>query len=59
MDRFYWDSFKTFFRIGAFTIGGGYAMIPLIETEVVERHRWIKREEFLDLIAIAQNCPGH
>lgn len=58
MDRFYWDSFKTFFRIGAFTIGGGYAMIPLIETEVVERHRWIKREEFLDLIAIAQSCPG-
>ena len=58
MDRFYWDSFKTFFRIGAFTIGGGYAMIPLIESEVVDRHRWIRREEFLDIIAIAQSCPG-
>ena len=58
MDRFYWDSFKTFFRIGAFTIGGGYAMIPLIETEVVDRHRWLNREDFLDAIAIAQSCPG-
>lgn len=58
MDRFYWDSFKTFFNIGAFTIGGGYAMIPLIESEVVDRHRWIQREEFLDIIAIAQSCPG-
>ena len=58
MDRFYWDSFSTFFRIGAFTIGGGYAMIPLIESEVVERHKWVKREEFLDIIAIAQSCPG-
>ncbi len=58
MDRFYWDSFKTFFRIGAFTIGGGYAMIPLIESEVVERHKWVSRSEFLDLIAVAQSCPG-
>ena len=58
MDKFYWESFKTFFRIGAFTIGGGYAMIPLIETEVVDRHRWLTREEFLDTIAIAQSCPG-
>lgn len=58
MDSFYWDSFKTFFRIGAFTIGGGYAMIPLIETEVVDKHKWINREDFLDIIAIAQSCPG-
>jgi chromate transporter len=52
------DLFKTFFRIGLFTIGGGYAMIPLIEEEVENRHQWIKREEMLDLIAIAQSCPG-
>ena len=58
MDKFYWDSFKTFFRIGAFTIGGGYAMIPLIESEVVDKHRWLSRKEFLDIIAIAQSCPG-
>ena len=58
MDRFYWDSFRTFFRIGAFTIGGGYAMIPLIESEVVDKHKWIDREQFLDIIAIAQSCPG-
>jgi len=50
--------FKTFFRIGAFTIGGGYAMIPLIEDDVVTKNRWINREEFLDLIAVAQSCPG-
>ena len=41
-----------------FTLGGGYAMIPLIEEEVVNRHRWIDRKEMLDLIAIAQSCPG-
>ena len=50
--------FKTFFRIGLFTLGGGYAMIPLIEAEVVGKHRWITKQEFVDLIAIAQSCPG-
>ena len=41
--------FITFFKIGLFTIGGGYAMIPLIEREVVDRRQWISREDFLDL----------
>ena len=50
--------FKTFFKIGMFTFGGGYAMIPMIEEEVVNKHHWVSREEFLDLIAIAQSCPG-
>ena len=50
--------FATFFRIGLFTIGGGYAMIPLIEAEIVNRHKWVGKTEFLDLIAIAQSCPG-
>ncbi|MBQ2210345.1 MAG: chromate transporter [Prevotella sp.] len=54
----YWDSFKTFFKIGMFTLGGGYAMIPIIEEEVVNRHRWVEKEEMLDQIAIAQSCPG-
>ena len=54
----YWDSFKTFFKIGIFTLGGGYAMIPLIEEEVVNKHRWVEKDEMLDLIAIAQSCPG-
>jgi len=54
----YWDLFRTFFKIGIFTLGGGYAMIPLIEEEVVNRHRWVSKEEMLDLIAIAQSCPG-
>lgn len=58
MANFYWDSFKTFFKIGAFTLGGGYAMIPIIEAEVVDKKRWIDKTEFLDLIAIAQSCPG-
>ena len=52
------ELFKTFSKIGAFTFGGGYAMIPMIETEVVDKHQWITREEFIDLIAIAQSCPG-
>ena len=50
--------FTTFFKIGLFTLGGGYAMIPLIEEEVVNRHRWVAKDELLDLIAIAQSCPG-
>ena len=58
MNHFYWTAFKTFFRIGAFTIGGGYAMIPMIESEVVDKHKWLSKEEFLDLIAVAQSCPG-
>jgi len=54
----YWEAFRTFFRIGMFTLGGGYAMIPIIEAEVVDKHKWVSKEEFLDLIAIAQSCPG-
>lgn len=52
------ELFTTFFRIGLFTIGGGYAMIPLIETEVVDRRKLIDKQLFTDLIAVAQTCPG-
>ena len=52
------EAFKTFFKIGIFTLGGGYAMIPLIEEEVVNKKRWVSKDEMLDLIAIAQSCPG-
>lgn len=52
------DLFKTFFKIGMFTLGGGYAMIPIIESEVVDKRKWIDRDEFVDLIAVAQSCPG-
>ena len=58
MSNFYIDSFKTFFKIGLFTFGGGYAMIPLIETEVVNKHKWLSKDEFIDIIAISQSCPG-
>ena len=58
MNNIYWESFKTFFKIGIFTLGGGYAMIPLIEEEVVNRKKWLPKDEMLDLIAIAQSCPG-
>jgi chromate transporter len=54
----YLNSFATFFKIGLFTFGGGYAMIPMIEAEVVDKNRWVTKDEFLDLIAIAQSCPG-
>ena len=56
--KFYLKAFATFFRIGLFTVGGGYAMIPLIEREIVEKNRWVRREDFIDLIAIAQTVPG-
>ena len=54
----YIDFFKTFFRIGMFTLGGGYAMIPIIESEVVDKRHWVKKEDFLDIVAISQSCPG-
>lgn len=50
--------FWTFFKIGSFTFGGGYAMIPLIEKEVVDNHKWLTKEEFLDILVIAQSFPG-
>ncbi len=50
--------FGSFLKIGAFTFGGGYAMIPLIEREVIDRRGWIERREFLDLLTLAQSVPG-
>lgn len=50
--------FLIFFKIGAFTFGGGYAMIPLIQKEVVENRKWITDEDILDIIAIAESTPG-
>ena len=56
--NFYLKAFCTFFKIGLFTIGGGYAMVPLIEEEVVNRKHWISQEEFIDLLAVSQSVPG-
>lgn len=50
--------FITFFKIGAFTFGGGYAMIPLIQREVVEEKEWITDDDILEIIAIAESTPG-
>lgn len=54
----FWKLFITFFKIGAFTFGGGWAMISIIEKEIVDKHKWIERNEFLDLLAVAQALPG-
>lgn len=48
----------TFLKIGVFTFGGGYAMIPLIQREVVEQHHWLTQDDLLDIIAIAESTPG-
>lgn len=50
--------FLTFAKIGAFTFGGGWAMISIIEREIVDKYHWIERNEFLDLLAVAQSLPG-
>lgn len=50
--------FATFFKIGAFTFGGGWAMISIIEREIVDKHAWLSREDFLDQVAVAQALPG-
>lgn len=53
-----WQIFLTFFKIGAFTFGGGYAMIPLIQKEAVEKRKWITDDDILEIIAIAESTPG-
>lgn len=54
----YKDLFISFWKIGAFTIGGGYVMIPLMEREVVDHRGWLSREEFLDCLSLSQAMPG-
>jgi chromate transporter len=54
----YLKLFGIFCKIGAFTIGGGYAMAPLIENEIVNKRKWIAPEDFLDLLALSQSAPG-
>lgn len=56
--RKYLDLFLTFLKIGAFTFGGGYAMIPLIQRETVDNHGWITNEDVLEIVAIAESTPG-
>ena len=53
-----WQVFASFFKIGAFTFGGGYAMIPLIQNEAVEKRKWITDDDILEIIAIAESTPG-
>lgn len=50
--------FTTFFKIGAFTFGGGWAMISIIQREIVDKRQWIDKADFLDLLALAQSMPG-
>ncbi|GHT68873.1 chromate transporter [Bacteroidia bacterium] len=54
----YGQLFYTFAKIGTFTLGGGYAMLPLIEKDVVEKKQWIEPKEFIDTVAISQSLPG-
>lgn len=56
--RKYWELFTSFVKIGVFTFGGGYAMIPIIQREVITHHGWIGEQEFLDLLTLAQSAPG-
>ena len=53
----YFDLFLTFFKIGAFTFGGGYAMLPLIKEEVLA-HKWLTTDQMLDFIAVSESTPG-
>ena len=56
--KMYFDLFLSFFKIGAFTLGGGYVMIPLIEKEVVYNRKWIQQDDFTDMLTLAQSAPG-
>lgn len=52
------ELFITLFKIGLFTFGGGYAMLALLESELVEKKEWLEKDEFLDMVAIAESTPG-
>ena len=54
----YFELFYSFFKIGLFTFGGGYAMIPIIQREMSDRRHWIEEKEFFDLLTLAQSAPG-
>lgn len=56
--KLFWQIFYGFFKIGAFTFGGGFAMLPLIKREVVTARHWLEDEEFIDILGIAQSSPG-
>jgi chromate transporter len=53
-----WEIFVTFFKISPITFGGGFAMIPILETEMVEKKKWIDKEKIVDIFAVAQSVPG-
>lgn len=54
----YWELFWSFFQVGIFSVGGGYAAMPLIETQVVQLHSWLTLQEFIDIFTISQMTPG-
>ena len=56
--KVYLELFWIFFKIGTFTLGGGYAMVPLIQAEIVNKKKWIEEEEFVKLLALDQSSPG-
>ena len=56
--RMLWQLFKATFLLSAFTFGGGYVVIPMMEKQYVEKHKWITHEELLDMAAVAQSSPG-
>lgn len=53
-----WQLFGIFFKIGLATIGGGYAMVPMIEHKLVHQYKWLTAEEFMDILAVSQTAPG-
>ncbi len=55
---FHLKLFWTFFKVGAFVFGGGFAMIPIIQKEIVDNHKWMCEQEFIDMLAVTQSAPG-
>ena len=56
--KIYWELYAAWFRMGLFTFGGGYAMLPMIQKEVIEKHHWATEDEIMDYYAIGQVTPG-
>lgn len=56
--KFYWELFKSTFLISAFTVGGGFVIIPLLKAKYVDHYKWMSDKEALDLVSVAQSAPG-
>ena len=58
MEKTFWNIYKTFFKVGTLLLGGGYVILPLLQSELIEKRNWIDNEELCEFYALSQSIPG-